>query len=223
MTASIPRPRVSIAALVLAMLALGAPVSGHAQMAGVPVLQNAFTNPGITVAANYGQSGRVVGYGGAVAFAPSGGTFQLSAGLGRVTAAAGPGATSYGVRAALPLARFAGRGRIGVAPFVGAGGASRRGVSELRVPAGIAFGWRGMLGASRGFSLHAAPFYGWTRTRADSTTVTTGRLRIGLGLDLSVTRSIGLTIGVETGQRASPRDPNRSETVFGAGIAYARR
>lgn len=80
-----------------------------------------------------------------------------------------------------------------------------------------------MLGASRGFSLHAAPFYGWTRNRADSTAVTTGRLRIGLGLDLSVTRSIGLTIGVETGQRARPRDPTRSETVFGAGIAYARR
>ena len=208
-------------AVVLALATALLPATGRAQMPGLPVLQNAFSNPGITVAVDYGSGSGATGIGGAASWAPSTGRYQFSAGLGSFNPKSGSSTTAYGARFAAALFSLAG-GSIGVAPFVGAGGASSSGATTLQVPAGAGFGWRHALGATRGISVHAAPFYSWTRADdGNGNRVSTGLVRASVGADVTVVRNIGATVGVETGQTAGSGDAGPTGTVWGVAVSYA--
>src|SRR5687767_8984728 len=130
-------------------------------MLGVPVLQNGFTNPGATVAVNYGTAENVRGYGLAGAWAPASGRFQVSGGIGQYDPDDGKAWLTYGGRVGVPLTMFTGTGSFGVAPFAGIGAASRDGNSIMHVPVGVAAGYRRALGATRAISVYGSSFYGW--------------------------------------------------------------
>jgi len=206
-----------------AVAALACATVARAQMPGLPVLQNAFTNPGITVAGNAGFSGDLNTYGGAAAWVPGNGRFGLSAGVGYVTPDSGDGTVAYGARAVVGVPWLARFGDLAGAVFVGAGRASKSGVSTSYVPAGVSVGWRRAIGATRGISLYAAPFYGWTRLSGDGESVSKGLVRASFGADVTIMPRLGATIGVETGQNAGDGDPGPDGTVFGAGISFAFR
>lgn len=215
---------VAVRTLASASLILSASGALHAQMPGLPVLQNGFSNAGITIAGNYGQSSRVVGYGAAVAWAPASGRLQLSAGAGAATPDGAAGATTYGARVAMSLGSSVGAGRFGLAPFAGVGGATFDGSRVLHIPIGIGGGFRTRLGASRGVAIFATPFYSWTRvTASDADPVQAGLLRVSIGVDVALLSKVGATLGLETGQKAKDGDPGATGSTFGAGLSYAFR
>src|SRR5690242_10857954 len=84
-----------VAIAITAAMTAVVPAAG-AQMPGQPVLQNAFANPGITIGADFGEQSGASGFGGALAWAPATGRFQLSAGGGVVHYSGGGASTSAG-------------------------------------------------------------------------------------------------------------------------------
>jgi hypothetical protein len=212
------------AALVVASLAL--PVGAEAQLPGLPVLQNAFSNPGVTVAANYGSGDNSTTFGVAGAWAPSSGRFQFSAGVGSFEPDEADRATAYGVRFAAALFSFAG-GSIGAAPFLGVGGANVDGQRLTHVPVGVGLGWRRALGQTRAISLHASPFFSWWRqtvTEGDEEEVVSkGLFRASVGADVSLFGNFGATAGLEAGSKAKDGDPGPLGTVWGVALSYAFR
>jgi hypothetical protein len=196
-----------------------------AQIPGLPVLQNGFSNPGITVAANYGTAEDLRGYALAGAWAPASGRLQLSAGVGGYDPKEEPDDEkawlAYGGRVAVPLTRLTGTGRFGVAPFVGIGGASRDDVAILHVPVGVAAGYRFALGQTRAVSAYLSSFYGWTRATTGDESASNGLFRISAGIDFAVTKSIGLSAGYETGAEADETEPGPRAPLFGIGLSYA--
>ena len=56
-------------------LSFAVSATGRAQMLGAPVLQNAFTNSGLTIGVDYGSGNRKQSYGGAVVWSPATGIF----------------------------------------------------------------------------------------------------------------------------------------------------
>lgn len=211
-----------VATLLLAFAPLSHPCS--AQMPGQPVIQNAFSNPGITVGVNVGRSSNDAnGFAGAAAWAPSNGGFQLSIGGGVVRPNDGESVFAWGARAMLPIPLLKLGDRFGIAAFTGAGGASDQGVSQLNVPAGVAVGYRRAIGSSRGVSAYAAPFYSWSRTDSGDASEAGGKFRVSFGADITVVRKIGLTIGYETGAEARAGEAGPSGDIFGVGLSYAFR
>lgn len=71
---------IGVMAVLSAIMGVVGSRTADAQMLGVPVLQNGFSNPGITVAVNYGTADSIRGYGVAAAWAPPSGLFQVSGG-----------------------------------------------------------------------------------------------------------------------------------------------
>jgi hypothetical protein len=221
---SVRSVRALMALAIIVMLA--GPRGVDAQMIGVPVLQNGFSNPGITVAINYGTADSVRGYGIAAAWAPPSGLFQVSGGLGQYDPPEGDAWASYGGRIAVPLTRFTGNGSFGVAPFAGIGAANRDGSSLLHIPVGVAAGYRRALGATRAISAYGSSFYGWTRATSDVDTEDSeqkGLIRFSVGLDVTVIPSLGLTVGYEFGAKAGDDEPGPASAVFGIGLSYAFR
>jgi hypothetical protein len=208
--------------LVAAALACVPAVPVRAQMLGVPVLQNAFGNAGITIGADVGVASHAKGYGGAIAWSPASARFQVSAGGGVVSPDQGSTVATWGARVSVPVYQF-GSGAFGVALFAGTGAASQQGVMELRVPAGATLGWRHALGAQRALSLYVTPFYSWARVSGGDATSSAGRIRISGGADFALFPGVGITAGVEAGSTAPAGDPGPSETVFGVGVSYALR
>ncbi|MDQ6830400.1 MAG: hypothetical protein M3081_16195 [Gemmatimonadota bacterium] len=204
-----------------ATLALSAP-SARAQMPGMPVLQNAFTSPGFTVAVNYGgSSGGAYALGGAGAWAPSADGFQLSAGAGAYKA--GTGATSavtYGGRASLPVFHLL-SDAMAIAIFGGIGGAHVNGLNETLAPIGVSVGYRHPLGATRALSVYAVPFYGWTHAQiagtggSATTTTNSGDLFGAIGADVTIMPQLGLSAGYQLGSRRGTKG------VFGVALSYA--
>lgn len=220
------RRRRAVASAAGAALLAVAPLRGAgAQMLATPVLQNAFVNPGVTVAANFGSTSGARSYGLAAAWAPRNARFALSAGGGAVnpSAAGAPSRATFGARLAVPARQFM-EGALGVAAFVGLGGASKK-EEEGRVtsvPAGVSVGYRRPLGSTRGVSVYAAPFYVWTRgTAADGSRTTSGLFRVSGGVDLSLASHIGVTLGAESGAEARASDPGPRSAVYGIGLSYA--
>ncbi len=233
------------AAFVAGLLVLAAP-GALAQMLGVPVLQNAFANPGITVAGNFGTQDGARGYGAAAAWAPGSGRFQLSVGGGVLDAEAAGGSVipggstsddrtrtfTWGARASFSFLERA-SGSIGVGAFAGAGGLSRDRVTQLRVPLGASLGWRRAIGETRAISVYVAPFYLLSETRLDlggidcdvvacpDETDRAGSFRVSGGVDFALARAIGITVGYEDGQRADDAEPGPSSGVFGVALSYA--
>jgi len=222
---SLPIPRAFLAVLVLT-IALAARRPLGAQMPGVPVLQNGFSNPGITAALNYGTAKGVRGYGLAAAWAPASGRFQVSGGVGGYDPDQDKTWFTYGGRLGVPLTKFTGNGSFGVAPFAGLGAANRKGLAIMHLPVGVAAGYRRALGDTRAISVYGSSFYGWTRLTsdvADAETVSKGVVRFSGGLDVALTPAIGVTIGYETGAKADPGEPGPTGSVFGIGLSYAFR
>ncbi|MEJ7810283.1 MAG: hypothetical protein WKG32_07700 [Gemmatimonadaceae bacterium] len=211
--------------IVLAATLLAAPALAHAQMLGTPVLQNAWANPGITVAANVASGDGTRTYGGAGAWAPSSMRFQVSAGAGLLDPETelADNTVTFGARAMAPLPLLNREGALGVAAFAGVGGASSDGVSYLSIPFGVALGYRRALGATRGVSAYVAPFYAITRASADSASASGNLFRVSGGVDVTLFGSLGLTLGYEGGATAAEGDPGPTGGVFGVGVSYALR
>ena len=194
-----------------------------AQLPGVPVLQNAFANPGLTIGINYGKGDDSKAYAGAISWAPASARFQVTGGFGAFEPDGADRASAWGARASVPITQTMMAGKLGIGAFAGVGGASQNGVSLLNVPVGASVSWRTRLGERRGISLYAAPFYSWTRVKADEESQNKGLLRASLGVDVAVVPSLGITVGYELGQKAGEDEPGATGGTVGVGISYALR
>jgi hypothetical protein len=95
----------------------------------------------------------------------------------------------------------------------------------LRIPIGAGVGYRLGLGgaAARGISAYVTPFYVWSRVTAEGeATERENALRASLGLDVGLTRSIGVTVGYEFGGGRAGTVGGGS-SILGAGLSYAIR
>jgi hypothetical protein len=206
-----------------AMVAL-ASVSAHAQAPGVPVLQNAFANPGLAFAANFGTGGGQSFFGAAAGWGLSGGRMLLSAAAGgQRTNEATRGA--YGARAAV-IAWTSRGGAIGLGAFAGIGGAPRTrndsattNAAVMNIPVGLSVGYRRALGATRGFSIFGSPLYRWSRVEANGVTASSGNVGGSVGVDFAVSQSIGVTVGGEFGKRSESITGGPSST-FGFAVSF---
>ena len=202
-----------------------------AQMPGVPVLQNAFANPGFTAAADLGSGGGVSTFGGAGAFAAASGRLQFSGGIGLFTPNNGVGRFAYGLRAFAPLIG-AGDSKFGFGVFAGIGGAASghattaagadttSSASVTQVPLGASIAYRMAVGSSHGFSIYGSPVFTWYNKGA-SGAGTGSVFRATVGTDVGITPNIGLTIGLEFGASADDGTNGPQGTLFGAGLSYA--
>jgi hypothetical protein len=201
------------------------PVRLAAQLPGLPVLQNAFVGPGLAAALNVGGGGGGTTYAGALGWAPRSARFHVSVGAGAFAAGGSTGG-AFGARVAMPVFSLM-NGNVGIAAFAGVGGARGPMVQGARVglgqaPIGAAIGYRRALGATRGFSVYAAPFFGYFRSDFGSTTKSAGLFRISVGGDFALTRAIGVTAGLEAGgKRSGATEPGPDGVIWGAGVSYA--
>jgi hypothetical protein len=199
--------------------------SANAQLPSAPLLQNVWTMPGMAAAFNAGGGGGGTVYAAAGSWTPASGRFQISGGVGSQTVSGVGTSWAYGARAAMPLGNP--QANFGFAAFAGIGGASAVNRSAdtartdttatlaSRIPVGLSVGWRHAIG-SRGFSVYASPAYVWVTGNGQSK----GLLRTGIGADVGITSSIGITGGVELGQNSAiPGAP--AGTVYGLGVSYA--
>lgn len=197
-------------------------------MPGLPTLQNAWANSGFVAGINAGTGGGSGTVAAAVSWAPKSGRFQVSGGAGARDADENGRGAAYGLRGALPVFSFAG-GAFGVAGFIGIGGASEPdavlGFSEggtlTHVPIGLGVGYRRALSFVRGFSVYATPFYSYNRLSVGDYTDTKNLFRVGLGLDVGLTKAIGVTVGSEFGSSADEGGPGPDGAMFGVGASYA--
>ncbi|MBA3890703.1 MAG: hypothetical protein H0X64_09235 [Gemmatimonadaceae bacterium] len=199
-----------------------------AQMPGVPTLQNAWANPGITAAVNAGMGGGSRAFAAAAAWAPRSGRFQLSAGGGLRQADDVGNGPAFGARLALPIWSFAG-GAFGVAGFVGVGAArepdrevlNERGGIAAQVPIGAAIGYRRAFSFIRGASVYGAPFYALNRVSVGDSSWSKGSFRFSVGTDVGITNRIGVTAGAEFGSSAAAGEPGPTGAVYGVGVSMA--
>ncbi|HET7551793.1 MAG TPA: hypothetical protein VFK04_10915 [Gemmatimonadaceae bacterium] len=208
--------------LAAALVAVGArPAS--AQMVGVPVLQNAFLNPGVTFGGDFAAASEAVVYGGALAWVPRNGKVQLSGGFGVLDPDNGSGKVTWGARAMLPI-RALGSRSLGVAAFAGVGSLSAGGATETRIPLGASVGYRATLGERRAISAYVAPFLDYSRLKPDSgASVNKSLFRVSFGVDVAIASQLGLTVGYEWGTRAPEGSPGPAGGLFGIGLSYALR
>ncbi|HEU4586255.1 MAG TPA: hypothetical protein VFR95_10920 [Gemmatimonadaceae bacterium] len=211
--------RAGVAAAVLA--AAGA-CSASAQMVGVPVLQNAFVNPGTTLGVNFAAASETRVYAGALAWVPKNERIQLSGGFGVLDPDDGSGKVTWGGRAMFPIASLSSRTR-GVAAFLGVGSVTSGGATETRIPLGASVGYRGTLGERRAISGYIAPFLDVSRFKRDSVGETKSLFRVSLGVDVAIASQVGLTLGYEWGARAPEGSPGPAGGLFGIGLSYALR
>ncbi len=197
--------------------------SATAQLPGIPVIQNAFANPGLTIAVNYGQGDESKAYAGAVAWAPASARFQVTGGFGAWEPDGADRSSAWGARASVPITQTMMAGKLGIGAFAGVGGASQDDASLLHVPAGASISWRTRLGERRGISIYAAPFYSWTRVSVDDESESKGLVRASVGVDVAVVPSLGITVGYEFGQNADDGPPGATGGMFGVGVSYALR
>lgn len=196
------------------------PIAVRGQVPSAPVLQNAFSNPGLGLAANFGTGSGQSFYGLAGAYGMGGGRLQLSAAAGAQRSSdATRGA--YGARASANVWTSAG-GALAAAAFAGIGGAPRTRTGAvttnpamLVIPAGITAAYRRGLGATRGIAAYVSPLYRWTRLTSDTST-SSGKLGASLGVDVSLTSSIGATVGAELGSGAG----SKSSAMFGGAVSW---
>lgn len=204
-------------------VALALPAFAAAQVPGAPVLQNAFNNPGLAFAANFGGGQGQSYYGAAAAWGLRSGRIAVSGAAG---AQRGNGATrgAYGGRVPASAWTSSG-GSLGIGAFVGLGGgpSTKTGTvvtnpAVMMIPAGVSLGYRRALGRTRGLSGYVSPFYRWMRTDSASV-VSSGAMRVSAGLDLAFSPSLGATVGGEFGGGGKSSGKSASGT-FGAAISF---
>ncbi|HEX5830480.1 MAG TPA: hypothetical protein VFY16_05825, partial [Gemmatimonadaceae bacterium] len=197
-----------------------------AQVIGLPVLQNGFVAPGIAGAVNVGLGDEFAAYVATGAWTPGVGLarVQLSVGVGAAVPDQGSTVLTVGARVAVPVTTpWTGRpaSRFGLTPFIGFGGLRVSGVTQTYVPLGVSVAWRGVIGAERVISVYASPFYGWNRASANAEPATDrGLIRLGLGLDVTLVRAFGVTVGYELGATADEGEPGATGGIVGLGVAY---
>ena len=212
---------VATVGLAVGLSALGA-LPAAAQMVGVPVLQNAFLNPGVTFGVDFAAASEAVVYGGALAWVPENRKIQLSGGAGALVPDAGSGKATWGARAMFPI-RAIGTRSVGVGAFVGVGALSAGGATETRIPFGASVGYRASLGGRHAFSAYVAPFLDYSRLKHDTVSTSKALFRVSFGVDVAIVRQLGLTIGYEWGGRAPEGSPGPAGGLFGVGLSYALR
>jgi hypothetical protein len=193
-----------------------------AQQIGIPVLQNAFLNPGTTVAVDFATGDSANSAGVAAAWSPASGRCQLSGGVGVYDHDRGTSSAAWGVRAMIPAPRIH-VPRLGVAAFGGVGGTTVSGVTEFRVPIGVSVGYRHAVGAMHGVSGYVAPFYSWSQVNEGGVSRSNGLLRVSFGVDVIIMPGLGATVGYETGSTAQTGEPGPMGGIFGLGVSYALR
>ncbi|HEX5437053.1 MAG TPA: hypothetical protein VFW98_07835 [Gemmatimonadaceae bacterium] len=192
----------------------------HAQQIALPVLQNAFVNPGVTLGIDYGSGSDATTGGVAVAWVPSHAHVQLSGGAGVYDPDQLDHSASWGLRAMVPAPEFRARA-LGIAAFAGVGGTSRHGATRFRVPLGVSIGYRYAVDSTRGVSGFVAPFYSWSRASSSQGSRTKGLFRVSVGADAVIAPGLGLTVGYEAGSAASVGEPGPTGGIFGLGLSYA--
>lgn len=204
-----------------AVVLMAAPSSG--QVPGSPVLQNAFANPGLAIAANFAGGGGQSFFGAATGYGLGSGRLQASGAAG-VQRANGSSRGAYGGRVSANVWTSSG-GSLGAGAFAGLGGAPRTrdaaGVTNaavMIVPVGITVGYRRAMGAKRGISAYASPLYRWTRAQTDAIKTSSGGLGGAVGVDFAVSQSFGATVGAEFGK--SGGGSGRTSSTIGAAISF---
>lgn len=191
------------------------------QVPGVPVLQNAFANPGVAFALNVGGGGGQNFFGAAGGLGLSGGRFLVSGAAG-VQRANQSTRGAYGARVSASVWTSSG-GALGVGAFAGVGGAPRtrddnsvtRNSAVFNIPAGLTIGYRRPLGDTRGFSVYASPMYRWARTEANDVSLSSGNVAGAVGVDFAVSQSIGVTAGAEFGRSAGA-----TSSTYGLAVTF---
>jgi len=198
-----------------------------AQFPGLPVVENGFFHPGRVGGMNLGLAREATAYVAAGSWVPDSRRWKVSAGLGYLQLQEG-GGLAAGARGAYPL-RFGGAGdstsSLGLAAFVGGGGFTADGVTQISVPVGVGAGVRGAVTGDRAYAVHAAPFIVFNH--ASGTDETSGEdvsqsgfvIRLGVGGDFAVTPRVGLSLALEFGQDPDDDDPGSRGTVLGVGVA----
>lgn len=251
MTRRVPRPpipRALRAAAAAASLALAAAAPLAAQLPGVPAAPSAFVRPGVALAANAGLEQRAIlrlqpggeswrsrwTYGGAAAFAPASGRWQVAGGVAAQSWGEGyrDPATAFGARAAWAVWRGA---RVG-ATAVGGIGFARAGldvpdgtvvadsddvVLARQLPVGVALGVRGAWGAGRAWALSVTPQYVWYRLSYGDDAVTDARARVGVLAEAALTPRLGLAVALEDGGRAGGGEPGPRGATAGVALSLA--
>lgn len=204
-------------ALLVAIIISASPAV--AQMPGLPVLQNAFVAPGLVAAVNAGN-GSGAAYGAAASWAPGSGRFQVSGSLGSYAPTGGGSSLAYGARLATSLFSMGG-GNLGIGGFIGVGGAgATKGGARppAQIPLGASIGFRHAMG-SRGVSFYGTPMLLFTSAPAGGKS--SSAFRVGLGGDISLTSSLGLTAGVELGSAMAASTGGPTGTRFGGALSWA--
>jgi hypothetical protein len=216
---------VAMATVAGALAAALAGARAPAQMPGQPVLQNAWANPGITVAVNAGFSEAARGYAAAAAWSPRSARLQASVGLGALDPdVEGAGiVTSLGARVMVPIPILPRTGSFGAGGFAGVGWAQPAEGRLITVPIGVAIGYRRALGATRGISGYVAPFYSRFQRSVEGASRSESLVRVSAGIDFAATPAIGISAGYETGGEADEGRPGPSGGVFGVGVSYLLR
>jgi hypothetical protein len=212
-----------------------------AQAPGLPVLQGAFLGPGLAAAINVGRSSGRTGTLAAVGFGTRRGRAHLDLGAG-IEGGSTPGydgnSLTYGARIAVRALQLLDE-RVAVTPFLGFG-STRAKVANVatagppvtardtgrtlqidQIPAGVAIGGRLAIGGERAVALSVTPFYTRYRQSGLSTEATRGRVRVAGVIDAAVTARIGLTLGIEAGQKADGGLPGPRGTQVGGGVSFA--
>lgn len=194
---------------------------GEGQLPNAPVLQNAFVNPGVTAALNFSNLSGASSYAGAAAWAPGSARFQFSAGLGAQTHLSEPTRTIYGARVNIPF--VGATSSVGFSAFVGygalSGGSLDSAEAKSLVPIGVTAGYRKAVGSTHGFSIYGSPIYEIVTRGGGASNVNV--FRGAIGLDVGITSSIGLTLGLEFGGSEPTGSGKPSGTAFGGAISYA--
>ena len=205
-------------------LALLAPATAVAQAPGTPVLQDAFLNPGLAVAANFGGGGGQSFFGAAAGYGLGSGRIQASAAAG-VQRSNEAKRGSYGARVAANLWTSA-SGALGAALFGGIGGATRTrdeaglttNPAVIAVPVGASVAYRRAIGKTRGVAAYVSPLYRWTRAETDLLKTSTGSFGGAVGVDFAISPSIGFTLGAEFGK--SGGSAGKSSSIIGGAVSF---
>ena len=191
-------------------------------MPSLPVLQNAFSGPGVAFAANVGGGSGHTFYGAAAAWGIGrSGVVSLSGAAG-AEHANGETRGAYGGRLAARVWTTRG-GTLGVGAFAGVGGAPRTHAESIVtnpaqtiVPLGATVGYRRAIGNARGFAVYLSPFYLWTRSDSGEA-VTSSTFRASAGLDFAFTPAIGVTLGGEFG---GSQDGDARTGLIGGAVSF---
>lgn len=192
-----------------------------AQMPSTPTLQNAFAAGGITAALDYASAGATATYAAAAAWSPASARFQISAGAGVQARSGSPTRTTYGARVNVPV--YGKTSAVGASVFAGYGGLTGGDIDSTVIrtlaPIGATISYRLAGGTGRGVSVYGSPVYEFVGRGGNAGSANT--FRGALGLDLGLTRSIGISFGVELGNIYEPTSGKPSGTMFGLAASYA--